>query len=528
MSGCLAFGGMGLFSLLPLLLTVAAIVDVIRTGADWFWIPIVLFFPVAGPLAYFVLVRSRFIGGRFAASPAAARRIQAQRRLRELAVQLSHWRGPAILAEAGEELLVLGKTGEAERHLREAQTAGAAPEDVSYPLAQALEIQGRFAEAVPLLEPLVRAKPDQRFGAVQLHLARCLDESGHAEEAEAELRDLLKRRSFFEAQVRLARLLAKRGETEESRRMLADVRASAAQLPHYLKREHRPWIGAAGRISRGDEKLPAPQVEGAVPRGRRLRLALISAGVAVVAIAVLALLFLSPALQSMLGMGAIMDQQRQEVMARDALAALDAKAGSPIVTAAALSPTDDDVRRYLAVRAAVDPVAAAHLRAKAAARAAQQVVGSGTGPIARMGKSKLDLLHTLRAVLERERMSPRELDAALAVFEWRCLHRPQAQILGVPPHFRQDWKLAQQTLREENADDEPERYSSEDPGPTYEQAQANARAKLTDIERLTGDLTMTPAAQQACTRHRGRLAATDELVVEELICALDASIWCYN
>lgn len=89
MSGCFLLGGMGIFSVLPLLFTVAAIVDIIRTGADWFWIPIVLFFPLAGPLAYFLLVRSRFGGGRFATfSPATARRIQAQRRLQDLAVQL--------------------------------------------------------------------------------------------------------------------------------------------------------------------------------------------------------------------------------------------------------------------------------------------------------------------------------------------------------------------------------------------------------------------------------------------------------
>jgi len=527
-SGCFALGGMGVFSLLPFVLAVVAIVDVIRTGADWFWIPIVLFFPVAGPLAYFVLVRSRFTGGRFATfSPAAARRIQAQRRLRELAVQLSHWRGPALLVEAGEELLVLGKHAEAERHLREAQAAGAAPEDVNFPLAQALEMQGRFDEAVPLLGPLRKAKPDQRFGAVQLHLARCLDESGRAEEAEAELRDLLTRRGFFEAQVRLARLLARRGETEGSRRLLADVRASAAQLPHYLKREHRPWIRAAGRVSRGDEKLPAPQIEGGLARGRRLRLALIAAGVAVVAVAVLGLLFLSPVLTHFWSLSPIMEQQKQEVMARDALAKLDADSKSEPVTVASFAPTDDDVRRYLAVRASVDPVATALLRAKASARAAQHVVGSGTAPIAQMGRAKIELLHTLRTALERERMTPRELDTALAVFEWRCLHRPQAQLLGVPPHFRQDWQTAKQTLREENADDEPERYSSEDPGPTYEQAQANARAKLADIERLTGDLTMTPAAQQTCERHRDRLAATNALVIEELVCALDASVWCY-
>ena len=526
MSGCALLGGMGIFSILPLLLTVAAIVDVIRTGADWFWIPVVLFFPVAGPLAYFVLVRSRFAGGRFATfSPAAARRIQAQRRLRELAVQLAHWRGPAILVEAGEELLVLGKQAEAERHLREALTAGASPDEVNFPLAQALELQGRFAEAVPLLEPLVRAKPDRRFGAVQLHLARCLDESGRAEEAEAELRDLLTRRGFFEAQVRLARLLARRGAREESQRILADVRTSSAQLPHYLKREHRPWIRAARRISRGDEKLPAPQVEGGLPRGRRLRLALAAAGVAVVAVLVLGLLFFAPGVSYLTGMNAIMEIQKEEATAREALAALDANAAPRPVAAAELAPTDEDVRRYLTVRSTVDPVAAAYLRTKAAARAAVHVAG-GTATFAKTGRAKLEVLHTLRWVLERERMPPRELEALLATFDWQCLRRPEAQILGVPVHFRQDWQTAKQTLRRESAGDAPEADSSAD-SEGYEQMFANARAKLEDIEKLSGDITMTPAARQACERHHDRLAATDPAVDEDLVCALDDTILCF-
>src|SRR5262245_10313436 len=135
-----ALGGLGCVGLLPLVLALVAIVDIVRSGADWYWVLIVLFFPVVGSVAYFLLVRSPWSGGRFASlSPAAARRIQAQRRLREIAVQLTNWRGPALLCEAGEELLVLGKIDEAERHLREAQQAGAPIEDVNFPLAQVCE-----------------------------------------------------------------------------------------------------------------------------------------------------------------------------------------------------------------------------------------------------------------------------------------------------------------------------------------------------------------------------------------------------
>ena len=444
--GC---GGFALLSMLPFVLAIVAIVDIIRTGADWFWIPVVLFFPVVGTIAYFVLVRSRWSGGRLAAfSPDAARRLQAQRRLRELAVQLAHWRGPAILAEAGEELLVLGKHAEAERHLREAQTTGATPEEVSFPLAQALEMQGRFAEAAPLLEPLVRAKPDQRFGLVQLHFARCLDESGRAAEAEAELRDLLTRRSFFEAQVRLARLLARRGETDEAQRILADVRASAAQLPHYLKREHKPWIRAARRGLKGvNEKLPAPRVEGGISRGRRLRLALVTGGTVAAGAAALAAFFVLPTL---VPMGAFMKIQQEEQEARQALAKLEGAEPTAALTEA-------DVRAYLAVRAAADPVAAALARAKAAARQPDVSAADYMAPAKKLSKAKIDLYRTLATVLARERLSPRRLDALLGALEWRCLHRPQAKVLGVPAHFRQEWQTARTTLTYEYDEDEPHR-----------------------------------------------------------------------
>jgi hypothetical protein len=525
MSGLLALGGMGLFSLAPLILSIVATIDVIRTGADWWWIPIVLFFPVVGSLAYFALVRTHLGGRRFAtASPAAARRLQAQRRLRELAVQLAHWRGPAILAEAGEELLVLGKHTEAERHLREAQAAGAGPEEVSFPLAQALEMQGRFAEAVPLLEPLRRAKPDQRFGIVQLRLARCLDESGRAEEAEAELRDLLTRRSFFEAQVRLARLLVRRGASEEAALLLADVRASAAQLPHYLKREHRAWIRAARGNVRGDQRLPPPQVEGALPRGRRLRLALLAAG-AVVALLVAAALVAGSGFWSV---GKMVSLQREEEAARAELAALDAGgAGVAPPEAATVAPTAAKVRAYLAVRATVDGPAAEAVRAKTAMQQ-RQTPGTRVA-FERAMRAKIDLLRALSAALRRERMSPSELDALLAAFDWRCLQRPEAKVLGLPPHFRGDWMAAAMQAKPGAVDDPREEpgMPGADPGARFEQMRRNARAKLADFERLTADRTLSPAAQEACTKEHDRLAATDPQAIDPLVCALDAGLYCY-
>jgi hypothetical protein len=281
--------GGGLFSYLPMILAIVAVVDCIRVGASWYWCWIIFAFPYVGPIAYFIVVRSPALGGRQSAflSPYAARRVQARRRLRELQVQLAHWRGPGPLAEAGEELLVLGKYKEAETHLREAQQNGGAVEDVNYGLAQALEVQGRWAEAAALLTALVAVEPDSHLGEGPLHLARSLDESGRRDEAEAALRRVLAKRTVVEAQVRLARILYLKEEKEEAARLDAEILADAKLLPRYLKRWHRPWLRAARGLS-ATTRLPKPRIEGASAPGERLRLILIAAAAVVVLLAVMA------------------------------------------------------------------------------------------------------------------------------------------------------------------------------------------------------------------------------------------------
>lgn len=254
--------GFGCFGYVPTILAVIALVDAVRVGADWYWFMVILAFPGLGPIAYFIVVRSPMLGARNAAmmSPAAARRLHARRRLRELQVQLSNWRGPGILTEAGEETLALGKPQEAEKLLREAKANGGSVEDVNFGLAWSLEMQGRWAEAVPLLEDLVKVEPDSHLGEGPLHLARSLDEAGRGDDSEPVLRKVLERRTLIEGQVRLARLLLRKGEREEAQRLLAEVRTDAQILPRYLQRQHRAWIRAAGRLKTGAESLPKPRL----------------------------------------------------------------------------------------------------------------------------------------------------------------------------------------------------------------------------------------------------------------------------
>ncbi len=270
-----ALSSLGVFGYLPWILNLVAIVDVVRVGASWYWIWIILMFPGLGALAYFVVVRSGWLGGRGRSlSPSTARRLQARRRIRQLNVQLTNWRGPAVLAEMGDELLVLAKYDEALRHFLEAQKAGGAIEDVNFGLAQAYQMLDRYPEAVPPLDELVRQEPDAYLGRALMQLGRSLDESGEKERAEQVLRQVLARRTIIEAQVRLARLLLARGEKDEAQQILAEVKTDAAVLPRYLRREHGAWIRAARSLRTATASLPKPWIEGGEKPGRRLRLAL--------------------------------------------------------------------------------------------------------------------------------------------------------------------------------------------------------------------------------------------------------------
>jgi hypothetical protein len=113
--------------------------------------------------------------------------------------------------------------------------------------------------------------------------------------------------------VRLARLLLARGEKGEAQRLLQEVKTDAANLPRYLRREHRSWIWTARALRSGSARLPRPYVEGGEKPGRRLRLVLTAAA----AVAVVVLLFFYASWEMK------MQEQAREAAAREEAAAGD-------------------------------------------------------------------------------------------------------------------------------------------------------------------------------------------------------------
>ena len=470
-------GGCGVITLAPAILAVVAIIDMVRTGSDWYWLLIILFVPVIGPIAYFLVVRGPWGGGRFASvSPTAARRAQAQQRLRALSVQLAHWRGPALLVEAGEELLALGKTAEAEQHLREALEAGAEAKEVAFPLAQALQVQGRFEEALPLLTELCAAEPNAEFGQAQLHLGRVLDELGRADEAESALRTMLERHSNLEAKVRLARLLLRRDENAEAQALLQEVKSDAEGLPPYLRRAHRAWIKTAKKLQSGDQALPGMSVEGAIPKGYRLRL-----GLSATALGVLGLLGVGSLLQISscpLGInGEIMAVYEERQVHTLRLGELDDEfpwthdddLAEVVLTAA-------EVDRFLSLRRDLSNWAA---QAETAPRESNGTIDSWTENARRLNRG----LANLATLMERHAVGPASTNHLFALVDWRFLERADALPFGVPPHFRYEWFSSSEEI-----------YGGAEHGVDYEidpelrreleRAQQAQNARMADLEKL--------------------------------------------
>ena len=520
---------LGIFSFLPWIIALVAIVDVVRIGAPWYWIWIILAFNVLGAVAYFVVVRSGWLGGRQAAlSPDTARRLQARRRLRELNVQLGHWRGPAVLAEAGEELLVLGKHKEAEKHFLEARENGAGIEDVNFGLAQAYQMQGRFADAVPLLDELVQAKPDANMGRAQLQLGRALDESGQKERAEKVLREVLERRTIIEAQVRLARLLLARGEKGEAQRLLQEVKTDAANLPRYLRRQHRAWIWTARGLRSGSARLPRPYVEGGEKPGRRLRLALAAAA----AVLVVGLVVVYGAKQAKMQMGTqeLVESSERIESLRAEIEGFDKRhpwtRGNDL---AKLDLTAADLDRYLRVRRELEPAARQLQRQRREAASEMEEWAENDGisralnpssPFVDQYAADASFLQAVRDALDRERMSPRELMDLLAVTEWRFLRRPEAMALGLPDFHHGDW-LQARTLSEAGV--EPTGDAQYDR--QQERAVQQARAKLASFEQqAAASADLSPATQALLDARRAELERLDPKALPVLLEAIDPAM----
>lgn len=240
------------FLILSLVIQVALIVHVVKTGRNQIWIWILALLSLPGAIAYIAvellpdLFRSR----------AAQRTARGLRRAVDPEQDLRRYENEVRVAgnvasrqRYAEELVRHQRYDEAIAQYREALT-GLYEHDpnLMLGLAHAQFGKGEAAAARTTLDELIRHNPDFRSPVGHLLYARALEAEGNVPKALEEYAVLAPSYPGAEASVRYAQLLKAQGRLAEAQKVVRELLEQARIAPSHYRRAQRPWLDAAQRL----------------------------------------------------------------------------------------------------------------------------------------------------------------------------------------------------------------------------------------------------------------------------------------
>ena len=240
------------FLILSLVIQVALIVHVVKTGRNQIWIWVLALLSLPGAIAYIAvellpdLFRSR----------AAQRTARGLRRAVDPEQDLRRYENEVRVAgnvasrqRYAEELVRHQRYDEAIAQYREALT-GLYEHDpnLMLGLAHAQFGKGEAAAARTTLDELIRHNPDFRSPAGHLLYARALEAEGNVPKALEEYAVLAPSYPGAEASVRYAQLLKAQGRLAEAQKVVRELLEQARIAPSHYRRAQRPWLDAAPRL----------------------------------------------------------------------------------------------------------------------------------------------------------------------------------------------------------------------------------------------------------------------------------------
>ena len=239
------------FYIVSILLPVVAIVHLLRTGRDMRWIMLIVFLPVAGPLAYLiieVLPSFRHSPNARKAMRRARATIDPNRGLREAALEYERSPNVESASRLADALANAGRFDDAIKICADART-GVFEDDpkILLAIARAQFGAGRYADTIATLDYLRKQHPGLRAADGHLLYARALAESGDAPRAIEEYEALARYYPGAEPRVRQALLYKEMGEGDKASALFAAVLKDARLGPRHFRRSQAEWIALAER-----------------------------------------------------------------------------------------------------------------------------------------------------------------------------------------------------------------------------------------------------------------------------------------
>ena len=238
-------------SILSLIIQVALIIHVIRTGRNQLWILALAFLPLVGTIAYVVAeLLPELLRGQTArrAGSGMRRMIDPDRDLRRAAAEVELSGNVDARRRLAEEHYQRGQY-DAAIDMYQAGLKGIFEHDPTLlqGLAQAQFAKKDYPAARASLDRLLQHNPDFKSADLQLLQARTLEALGDLEAAERCYDQLIGGYPGAEARLRYGQLLKKRGKDPEARRVFKDLLDSAQLGPAHYRKSQGRWLDMARR-----------------------------------------------------------------------------------------------------------------------------------------------------------------------------------------------------------------------------------------------------------------------------------------
>ncbi|MCW4460584.1 hypothetical protein OK349_02615 [Sphingomonas sp. BT-65] len=212
---------------------VACVVHLVKTGRNPLWLTALIFLPMVGAIAYFIVeILPGLQGNRHVRTvqAKAAAALDPERELRAAREALELTDTAANQVRLGDAASDLGRWSEAEAAYRAAVAKAPPDARTQAKLARTIFEQGHAGEALALLDALEPPAGQSERDRQGLLRARMLEHVGRNAEALALYADVVTRLPGEEARCRYAALLLAEGWENKARKVLEEVEVRAKRL----------------------------------------------------------------------------------------------------------------------------------------------------------------------------------------------------------------------------------------------------------------------------------------------------------